>query len=215
MSRTDSHPALAVLLDAADGRFPVPDGTIRALPPFGPRLEAVISFTGHSVICSRFDLGRLVSLGADGYGQATHPQVLTALAGSGTVGELDVTLVARGTGRGASGPVLPDQPEWADHPRVRYAQQVRANVRVVGDDRGLVTLANGLGGRRELSIELFDGFGLGHGRALLRDALTLVPQGEPVFAAVSPGNARSLRSFLAAGFVPIGSEVIIQPGGAP
>jgi hypothetical protein len=31
-----------------------------------------------------------------------------------------------------------------------------------------------------------------------------------VFAAVSPGNARSLRSFLAAGFVPIGGEVIID-----
>jgi hypothetical protein len=128
MSRTDSRPVVAVLLDAPDGRFPMPDGTIRALPPFGPRLEAVISFTGQSVICSR--------LRADGFGQATHPQVLTALAGSGTVGVLDVTLVARGTARGASGPVLPDQPQWADHPRVRYAQQVRTNVRVVGDDRG-------------------------------------------------------------------------------
>jgi hypothetical protein len=29
-----------------------------------------------------------------------------------------------------------------------------------------------------------------------------------VFAAVAPGNARSLRAFLAEGFVPLGSEVI-------
>jgi hypothetical protein len=35
---------------------------------------------------------------------------------------------------------------------------------------------------------------------------------EPVFAAVSPGNARSLRAFLAAGFVPLGSEALIEPG---
>jgi hypothetical protein len=36
------------------------------------------------------------------------------------------------------------------------------------------------------------------------------PAGEPLFAAVSPGNARSVRAFLAMGFVPIGSEVIID-----
>jgi hypothetical protein len=41
--------------------------------------------------------------------------------------------------------------------------------------------------------------------------LRLVPAGEPVFAAVAPGNACSLRAFLAAGFTPVGSEVIIQP----
>jgi hypothetical protein len=32
-----------------------------------------------------------------------------------------------------------------------------------------------------------------------------------VFAAVAPGNARSLRAFLSEGFVPVGSEVIVQP----
>jgi hypothetical protein len=48
-------------------------------------------------------------------------------------------------------------------------------------------------------------------RCLLSDALGLVPRGEPVFAAVAPGNARSLRAFLATGFVPLGSEVLIMP----
>lgn len=43
------------------------------------------------------------------------------------------------------------------------------------------------------------------------DERGLVPAGEPVFAAVAPGNARSLRTFLATGFVPIGSEVILRP----
>ncbi len=50
--------------------------------------------------------------------------------------------------------------------------------------------------------------GTGQGRSLVRDALA----GEtgPVFAAVSPGNARSLRTFLALGFAPVGSEVLLQ-----
>lgn len=37
----------------------------------------------------------------------------------------------------------------------------------------------------------------------------LVSANDFVFAAVSPGNARSLRAFLAQGFVPVASEVII------
>jgi L-amino acid N-acyltransferase YncA len=85
-------------------------------------------------------------------------------------------------------------------------------VRVYGDERGLVTLAEGLAGRCEISIEAEpQGQGRGWGRSLLSDALGLVPAGEPIFAAVSPGNARSLRAFLAVGFVPIGSEVLIRP----
>jgi hypothetical protein len=46
----------------------------------------------------------------------------------------------------------------------------------------------------------------------MTDALGLIPPEEHVFAAVSPGNARSLRALLSVGFVPIGSEVILRPG---
>ena len=74
-----------------------------------------------------------------------------------------------------------------------------------------MTLSRGLKGG-ELSIEAApDGQGRGFGRSLLADALSVVPAGEPVFAAVSPGNARSLRAFLAVGFTPIGCEVLIHP----
>jgi RimJ/RimL family protein N-acetyltransferase len=38
-----------------------------------------------------------------------------------------------------------------------------------------------------------------------------VPRGTTVFAAVAPGNVRSLRMFLRHGFTPIGSEVVIRP----
>jgi GNAT superfamily N-acetyltransferase len=81
---------------------------------------------------------------------------------------------------------------------------------VYGDERGVVTLGRGLAGRTELSVEVdAEVQGQGGGRQLIRDALELAPSGGSVFAAVSPGNARSLRAFFAAGFRPVASEVII------
>ena len=53
--------------------------------------------------------------------------------------------------------------------------------------------------------------GTGYGRALATAARHLVPDGRPVWAQVAPGNASSLRAFLAAGYVPVGSEVILSP----
>lgn len=119
---------------------------------------------------------------------------------------MDVTLCAHGRG----GSELPVRTDLDDHPRVRHARSLRRAVRVFGDARGLVTLARGLAGQTELSVEVVPGRqGRGAGRSLVRDALGLVPAGEPVFAAVSPGNARSLRAFLACGFQPLGSEVLL------
>ena len=42
----------------------------------------------------------------------------------------------------------------------------------------------------------------------------LVPAGEPLWAQVAPGNAASMRSTLAAGFVPVGAEVLFAPRAA-
>lgn len=76
-----------------------------------------------------------------------------------------------------------------------------------------MTVAVGLAGRTEISVEVSTAARKGTGRALIGEALRLVPAGEPVFAAVAPGNARSLRAFVAEGFTPLGSEVIIQVSG--
>jgi L-amino acid N-acyltransferase YncA len=85
-------------------------------------------------------------------------------------------------------------------------------VRLLGDERGLVTLSRGLGGLLELSFEVdADRRGAGLGRSLLRDALAVAPAGEPVLAAVAPGNAASLRALLAAGFTPLGSVQLVHP----
>ncbi|MCX5263068.1 hypothetical protein [Streptomyces sp. NBC_00199] len=213
------HRLLAYFLDAADGCFPPADGAVTVLPalpaPSGP-LEASVAFTGHAVVATALAAPAVHALHPDGFGGSMGPDFLRALAGpTGWIGSVDAVLVRRGSGGAAR-----LQPfSGADgHPRVRYARRLRAGVRVFGDERGLVTLAAGVAGRAELSIELHapdDGGRRGHGRSLLGDALTLVQEGEPVFAAVAPGNARSLRAFLAAGFTPVGAEVLVRPDRAP
>jgi len=208
---TDAHPLLRYFLDAADGRFPEADGSVTAVPALDGGRECSIAFTAHAVVATALSPARIAAEKPDGYGGSMAPDFLRLLAGpTGEIGVLDVTLVGRGTGGAAA---LPPVTDADDHPRVAYAREQRRDVRVYGDERGLVTLAQGVAGRPEMSIELHPQtlHGRGNGRSLIRSALSLVPRDEPVFAAVSPGNARSLRSFLAVGFVPIGSEVLIRP----
>jgi hypothetical protein len=201
------HPLLPLLTAAADNSFPPVDGLVTVLPPLANGLECSVAFTGHAVVATSRPREDVLALGADGFGGSMSPEVLRYLAGpTGFVGVIDVMLVARGTGRST----LPRRSDADDHPRVRYALGQRSNVEVYGDERGIVTLANGLAGRREFSIEATE-HNRGWGRQLIGEALGLIPDGEPVFAAVSPGNARSLRMFLGLGFVPIGSEVLIRP----
>ncbi|OAH14515.1 hypothetical protein [Streptomyces jeddahensis] len=207
----EPHPLLAHFTAAADGRFPPVDGGVTVLPPLPGGLECSVAFTGHAFVATALSAREVGGGEPDGFGASLAPDFLRRLAGpGGRIGVIDATLTARGTG---GTPRLAVLTGADDHPRVRHAREVRTRVRVYGDERGLVTLADGLAGRREVSIELHapqDG-ARGRGRGLLADALTLVPEGEPVFAAVSPGNARSLRAFLACGFTPIGSEVLLRP----
>lgn len=197
---------LGVQLAAAAGDFPEADGRVELMPALSDGVQAIVSFTGHAVVATWLTAEDLADLPMDGFGAALQPAVLQRLAGpDGEIGLIDATLVARGLGGGD----LPVHTDLADHPRVRRAHSLRRDVRVFGDRRGLVTLGAGLAGRLELSVEAAPPHGRGQGRSLLLDALRLVPAGRPVFAAVSPGNARSLRALLGAGFVPVGSEVIL------
>lgn len=201
------HPLATFFLDAAAGRFPPVDGKVTFLPAPAPGRHAVVSFTGHAVIATSLPAAAFDDLAPDGYGTASHPAVLLRLAGAGgSVGVLDTTLVTEGLGGGT----LPERHDRDRHHRVLHARRLREEVRVHGDHRGLVTIARGLAGRTELSVELEpDVQGRGQGASLILDGLALVAAGEPVFAAVAPGNARSLRAFLGLGFRPLGSEVIV------
>jgi hypothetical protein len=184
------------------------DGGITFLPELGDGQEAVVCFTGHAFIASRLGANDLSDLAPDGFGRALHPEVLLRLAGpGGSIGSIDITMFAEGRGGGQ----LVPRPELDHHPRVAFARARREQVRAYGAPDGLFTLGIGLGGRREMSVENSkDG---PRGRHLIHQALTMTPHGEHLFAAVAPGNARSVRSFLACGFVPIASEVLVHVEG--
>jgi hypothetical protein len=206
-----AHPLARVLDAAAHGSFPRPDGVTELLPPDPWGWSAVVALTGHAYVLADLAAAELDALGADGYGGASHPAVLRRIAGpDGEIGSLDAVLVAHGV----AGPLLARRDEHDDHPRVRRALDHRRDVEVYGDEAGLVIVGRGLVGRREMAVELLDpaaGGGAGHGRRLIRAGLAALTPGETVWAQVAPGNAQSLRAFLACGFVPIGSEVLIRP----
>jgi GNAT superfamily N-acetyltransferase len=202
------HPLLDFLTAAADGTFPAVDGGVTVMPPLAGGWECSVAFTGHAVVATARSAEEVGQRTPDGFGGSMAPDFLRWLAGpQGFIGVIDVMLVRRGTGT----PTLPIRTDSDDHPRVQYARQYRSDVTVYGDERGLVTIGAGLAGRRELSVEA-SVQGRGWGSALVAEAVGLVPAGELLFAAVSPGNARSLRAFLGLGFKPIGSEVLIRRG---
>jgi hypothetical protein len=101
-----------------------------------------------------------------------------------------------------------------NHPRAEHATSVRSDVTTFGyaapDDHTLVTLSTGLGGLPEVGLET-DRAKDHVGADVVRDALTLIPEGEVVVAACAPGNARALRAFLSAGFEPVASVQLWRP----
>ena len=201
------HPLLDLLTAAADGVFPPADGGVTVTPPLAGGWECSVAFTGHAVVATARSAEDVILHGPDGFGGSMAPDFLRWLAGpAGFVGVIDVMLARRGTGAST----LAVRSDLDDHQRVQYARQYRSDVVAYGDERGLVTIGAGLAGRREMSVEAI-AHGRGLGTALIAEAIGLVPAGELLFAAVSPGNARSLRAFLSLGFTPIGSEVLIRP----
>lgn len=205
------HRLTEVFAAAARGTFPPVDGIVEVIgPPATLDLEAVVEFTGHALVATALPDEVVLARRYDAFGGIVSPDALRWLAGpSGTVGCLDAVLVTVGTG----GSTLPVRHDLDRHPRVVAARRRRNDVIVYGDEAGLVTVGVGLGDRWEVSVELFEGTSRrsGAGRRLIGEAVGRVPEGEAVFASVAPGNAASLRAFLAAGFEPIGAEVIIHP----
>lgn len=212
----------ALLRGAAEGRFPPVDGRVSRARPWREGVEAAVAFTGHAVLAVGEQVAdeELLRLGAHGFGGAHDPHLVTALAGQGEIGVLDVLLVrpvtdprrrawAPGAPTGPAGDVpaetLVPRSDLADAERARHAHLWRDDVRVLGlpDPRttGLATLSRGIAGLTEVGVQAADGTA----GQLLSGAVALVPPGGLVLASVTPGNARSLRFFLRHGFVPVGS----------
>jgi GNAT superfamily N-acetyltransferase len=142
-------------------------------------------------------------------GEAFLPPFLGALSTQldGRVNAIDMVLLAPAA---LGKPTLALQREDQDHPRVRRARRYRDGVMVWVTDGGVLTVGRGLGGRWEVGLEVArDHQGQGLGRALASAARHLTPDGRPVWAQIAPGNAASVRAFLAAGFRPVGMEALI------
>jgi GNAT superfamily N-acetyltransferase len=73
----------------------------------------------------------------------------------------------------------------------------------------VLVLGRGVAGRWETAIEVDEeARHRGLGRLLAVSARHLVPGGGPVWSQQSPGNARSVRAFQAAGYRPVGAEAL-------
>lgn len=213
---------LAELLEQVGRDRPPPaDGGFSLLPgPTGTAVAAVLGFTAHHVVAADTDPAWLSSQLTDcEVTRPLKPDFLAALAEhlDARPGGQDNLLVARGTGANDSAPVgihspdiaVPTQPPWPSHPRVERAQRYRTDVRVARMPGGLVTIGRGLAGRWEISLEVEEiRRGAGIGRRLAESGRALVPFDATLWAQVHPANVASMRAFLAAGYRPVGAEVL-------
>jgi GNAT superfamily N-acetyltransferase len=184
-----------------------------ALP--GPR-HCVVAFTAHHVIAAEIDESTIRQrIDPSDLSQPLSAGFLLFLAGwlGAEPGPVDLLMVA---------PPAPDDLElWQrddllDHPRVQRAGRYRPELAVYadrahGEPDGLIVVGRGVAGRWEMAYEVAPSArGRGLGRRLAASAGRFVDDG-PVYAQVAPGNAASLRACLAAGYTPIGAEVLFKP----
>jgi hypothetical protein len=201
----------AILQAAARGRFPAADGGVTILPQPSARDAGVIAFTAHSVVFTDANPEWVrAQLAPDDLAAPLSPRFLHALA-------IHTGREAHSTDMLTCATALPGPPPIelrpdadGQHPRVSRALRYRDDVRAWQAGDGVVTIGRGLAGRWETAIEVdSDQQGRGHGRLLATAARHLVPDNEPVWAQIAPGNVASVRAFLAAGYRPMGAESLL------
>ncbi|MGC9544229.1 N-acetyltransferase family protein [Streptomyces sp. UG1] len=204
-----------ILDAAARGVFPPPDGRTTVVPQPCPRNAGVVAFTAHSVVFTDEDpqwvYDTLRRVDCDPLAATMNPVFLAALMErtGRTTETVDSVLV---------GDPLPGEPplalkeiEDAGHPRIVYARRRRDEVRAWTVQGAVLVMGRGVAGRLEVSVEVDEGVRhRGLGRLLVAAARHLVA--EPLWAQVAPGNARSVRAFQAAGYRPVGAELLLSAG---
>jgi GNAT superfamily N-acetyltransferase len=206
------HELAKVLDGVAHGVFPEPNGRVEVVgaPPDGP--GAIVCFTAHTYVALDIEPEEVAARAPAG--ELSVPMstgfVQWAAARTGTVdGGQDLVFCA--LARGGPPEVELELVDEHDHARVARAALHRDTTRiyVTRDRDALVVLGRGLTRRWELAFEVEPhARGAGVGRRIAMAARTLLPAGTPIWAQVAPGNAQSVRAVMAAGFVPIGSEVL-------
>ncbi|WP_212719345.1 hypothetical protein [Blastococcus sp. CCUG 61487] len=178
--------------------------------PSGAR-AAVVGGTAWHVVAADVDADWVAAQVADDpIAAPLGARFLSALADriGAEPGVLDAVLLAPPLPGGARDLV----PVELEHPRVDRALLYRADVGVwaSADGTGMLTLGRGVAGRLEVSLEVEPGSrSRGRGTALALAARSLAT--EAVWAQVAPANTASLRAFLAAGYRPVGAEVLFGP----
>jgi hypothetical protein len=200
-----------VLADVAAGQFPAADGSVTILPQPSARDAGVLSCTAHAVIFSDADPGWIrAQLPAGDLSAPISPAFLELMCEHTGRRARTVDLLCVASPLPGAPPAPLESVAGAGHPRIERALQYRDQVRAWQADGGVVLLGQGVAGRWEVAVEV-DPLRRcrGLGRALAAAARHLVPDGAPLWAQVAPGNAASVRAFLAAGFVPVGAEALL------
>ncbi|MEY9994388.1 GNAT superfamily N-acetyltransferase [Streptomyces sp. V4I8] len=202
-----------ILEAAARGVFPPADGRTTVVPQPSDRNAGVLSFTAHSVVFTDEDPGwvydTLRDLDCDALAATMNPRFLAAfMERTGRTAEtVDAVLV--GSPLPGDPPLALTEIEDAGHPRIVYARRRRDDVRAWAAEGGVLVMGRGVAGRLEVSVEVAeDERHRGLGRLLVTAARHLVT--EPLWAQIAPGNARSVRAFQAAGYRPVGAELLLH-----
>jgi GNAT superfamily N-acetyltransferase len=178
---------------------------------------AVVGFSGHFVVASDAPDDWVRHQLPDGdFLAPLGPRFLAALGRR--LGRRDDGVDMLLAAPGLSGTASAGEVELADHARVLRAQAHREDVRAFETAEGAATLVlgRGLARRWEVAVEVVPEVrGRGIARDALIDARRLVGSSAVLFAQTAPANAASVRALLAAGFRPVGAEVLFFSGRAP
>ncbi|WP_051865901.1 hypothetical protein [Streptomyces griseus] len=202
-----------ILDAAARGALPPADGAVTVVPQACHRDAGVLAFTAHSVVFTDEDPAwvyeTLRATDCDALAAPMHPRFLAAFLErtDRTSETVDAMLV--GSPLPGGPPLALEEIEDAGHSRAGYARRRRDDVRAWTTDGGVLVMGRGIGGRLEVSVEVDEEVRQrGLGRLLVTAARHLVT--EPLWAQIAPGNARSTRAFLAAGYRPVGAEALLS-----
>jgi GNAT superfamily N-acetyltransferase len=211
------HALAALLANAAIGQFPAADGTVEIVAQPSDRDAGVITLTGYAMIFADADPDWVMAQLTPGdlsapltasflhalsrrLGRSTHSvDMLTSAAPlpGPPPADLDLTELTSSAG--------------TEHPRLQRALQYRDEVRAWRAPGGVLLVGRGVAGRFEAAIEVDPACrSRGLGARLASAARHLVPDSGPLWAQIAPGNAASVRAFLAAGFRPVGAEALLS-----